>query len=484
MPAAACRLVQPRWRDSPVDFHLGVEGNAGQQRSEAMGVDSLRVAIVGAGPAGFYAADRLIKLGGCQVDLFERLPAPFGLLRYGVAPDHQNIKRAGAAFERTAALAGCRYFGNVQVGRDITVDELLSDYDQLLIATGSGGDRKLGLPGEDLLGSIAATSFVGWYNGHPDFSALTFDLESSRAVIVGMGNVALDVARVLVRDPGELATTDIASYALEALQRSRVREVVLVGRRGPAQAAFDHGELEDIAALAGVEVVVEGAVELQVTPGLSTPAKRNVELMATLPRRATSNAERRVRLRFLAAPRRLVGLGPRVGGIELERMELVTRPDGSVSARGVGETETLTTGLVIRSIGYQASPLPGLPFDENASLIPNSGGRVVSADAALERSYVVGWIKRGPVGLLGTNKQDAAETVDSMLGDRERALATRAERQPGRVARLLQERGVRTISYAEWLRLDALERELGVSRGKVREKLYSVQSMLQALDSR
>lgn len=439
------------------------------------------MAIVGSGPAGFFSAEMLLK-EGWSVDLFERLPAPFGLLRYGVAPDHQNIKRAGLAFERTAAHSNCRYFGNVDVGHTLTVEELLSDYDQVLIAVGSAADRRLNVPGEDLHGSVAATSVVGWYNGHPDFASLTFDLDCERAVIVGMGNVALDVARVLVRRPSELANTDIADYALGQLERSKIREVVLIGRRGPAQAAFDRGEMADIAALRGVEVVVEGSVSFETPPGLSVSAKRNVEYLATLPRTASGRAERVVRLRFLAKPKAIHGLGEHVAGIDVERTELFEAADGSVGARGTGDIERLATGLVVRSIGYQATPLDGLPFDERAGVIPNLAGRVGGSDARVPRCYVVGWIKRGAVGLLGSNKADARETVDQMLQDRELALTTRAARREGRAIELLTERGIRFVSFAEWTRIDALERARGAEKGKLREKFATVESLLRALE--
>jgi ferredoxin--NADP+ reductase len=446
------------------------------------GPEPLRVAIAGAGPAGFYAAEALLR-AGAAVDLFERLPAPFGLLRYGVAPDHQNIKRAGAAFERTAKHPAFRYFGNVAIGEQLSIDELASDYDQVLVAIGAATDKKLGLPGEELAGSVAATAFVGWYNGHPEFASQRFDLSSRRAVIVGMGNVAMDVARVLVKTPRALADTDIAREALEVLATSQVREVVLLGRRGPAQAAFDQGELADIEALEGVEVVIEGAVFDEPPPDLPVGAKRNLEFLAGLPREPSGSAERLVRLRFCAAPCRLLGEDGRTRALEIERTELVRRADGSVSARGTGERETLDTGLVVRSIGYQARPLEGLPFDAAASVIPSSEGRVGRAGEVMPGRYVVGWIKRGPVGLLGSNKQDAKETVDSMLADRERSLSTRSERRPGRALELLHERRVRTVSYADWLKIDEVERALGAKAGKVREKLVSVEAMLGVLDA-
>ena len=444
------------------------------------GQEPLRVAIVGAGPAGFYAADALLR-GGARVDLFEHLPAPFGLLRYGVAPDHQNIKRAGAAFERTAKHPDFRYFGNVAVGTCLSIDELRSDYDQVLVAIGAAGDKKLGIAGEDLVGSVAATAFVGWYNGHPDFAHERFDLSSPRAVIVGLGNVAMDVARILVKAPSAFADTDIAHDALDVLQTSRVREVVLLGRRGPAQAAFDQGELADIEALDGVEVVIEGAVFETPEADLPVGAKRNLEYLASLPREPSGTAERLVRVRFCAAPHRILGDEGRVRALEIEQTELSQRPDGSITARGTGRYETIDTGLVVRSIGYQARALDGLPFDAAHSVIPNFHGRVGQAGEALPGCYVVGWIKRGPVGLLGSNKQDAKETVDAMLADREHAIASRSARRPGRVLELLRERQVRVVTYTEWLEIDEVERALGAKTGKIREKLVNVDAMLAVL---
>lgn len=443
--------------------------------------EGLRVAIVGSGPAGFYAAELLLQKGA-SVDLFERLPAPFGLLRYGVAPDHQNIKRAGAAFERTARHERFRYFGNVELGRDLSVFELLADYDQVLIAIGSGHDRKLGIPGEDLHGSVAATSFVSWYNGHPDFASQTFELTSERAVVVGMGNVAMDVARILVKKPEALAGTDIAGYALSVLRTSAVREVVLLGRRGPAEAAFDQGELADIADLEGVEVVVDGDVSLDGVEQLPVGARRNVEYLATLPKQPSGQAERVVRLKFLAAPHELLGADDHVTAIEVEHTRLERRADGSVKAIGAGEYELVPTGLVIRSIGYQATPVAGLPFDHRASLIPNQLGRVGMPGEVVARCYVVGWIKRGPVGLLGTNKQDAKETVERMLEDAGEVHAAQNTRKPGSALGLLETRRARTVSYGDWLRIDEKERAAGAKAGKIREKLTSVAALLDALN--
>jgi ferredoxin--NADP+ reductase len=437
-----------------------------------------RAAIVGSGPAGFYAADFLLK-AGFAVDLYERLPAPFGLVRYGVAPDHQTIKRVTAAFDRTAKQTGFRFRGNVEVGRDIAIEELRRAYDAVVLAYGASTDRRLGVPGENLVGSHAATDFVAWYNSHPDHAHDRYDLSSERAVVVGLGNVALDVARVLVRRPEELATTDIADSALAALRGSKVREVVLLGRRGPAEAAFDQGELADIVALSGVEVVVEGDVTFDVPEGAEAAVRKNVEYLATLPRTPSPSAERRVRLRFLASPVELVGEAGRLQAIVVEDNELVAS-NGRISARGTGRKHTLATKLVVRSIGYQGLPLPGTPFDAKRGVVPNLAGRVVGADdAPVPGLYVTGWIKRGPSGLIGTNKACAKETTDQVLADVERLPAPTLE--PSAVDALLGERGVRVVGYEGWRAIDAVEAARGTEKGKVRDKLTTVADLLGAV---
>ncbi|HEY6559380.1 MAG TPA: FAD-dependent oxidoreductase [Polyangiaceae bacterium] len=443
------------------------------------------MAIVGSGPAGFYAAEWLFREKGqhVEVDLFERLPSPYGLVRFGVAPDHQRIKRVVLAFERTAAHAGFRLLGNVEVGRDVTAAELAEHYDQVLYTYGSATDRRLDVPGEDLAGSDAATAFVGWYNGHPDFRDHHFDLGTERAVVVGMGNVAMDVARVLVRRVEELATTDIPEYALEALRGSRVREVVLLGRRGPAQAAFDQAELEDIVTLDDVSLSVHDpkSVEDISTDELSPAARKNVAYLKLLAERPLQVRTRHVVLRFLASPALLSGEEGRVSAVKVERNALIRRGDGSYGARGTGEHELLSTGLVLRSIGYHGVALPGLPFSEQTGVIPNVGGRVTESTGGpvLPFVYVAGWIKRGPTGLIGTNKDDAKHTVENMLAD----VAALPREKPPRAAidALLAERGVRVVSWADFRKLDALEVEAGKARGKVREKFCSIEAMLQAL---
>lgn len=433
----------------------------------------LKVSVIGSGPAGFYAADALLR-AGASVDLFERLPVPFGLVRYGVAPDHQSIKRVQAAFEKTAQHPGFRFYGNVEVGRDVTSDELAAGYHAVVVACGSALDRRLGIPGEDLRGSYAATAFVGWYNAHPDFVDQHFELDSERAVVVGMGNVALDVARILLRDPKELASSDVSDTALRALEQSRVREVVLLGRRGPAQAAFDQGELEAIVDLPGISVVVDGEVSLLDEAELPAAARKNLAYLAQLKLRPPADTPRRLRLRFLASPLELLG-GERVRALRIEENQLVGR-GLEAKTLATGRTSELETGVVIRSVGYHGKALPGLPFDAKKGVIPNVAGRVLSADGTpLPGWYVTGWIKRGPSGLIGTNKACAKETVDQLLMDRA-ALETRPLARD--IPALLAERGVKAVSFAEYRNIDAVEKRRGEERGKPRDKLERVADML------
>ena len=456
-------------------------------------VRPLRVAIVGSGPAGFYAADALLKNKTLpvEVDMFERLIAPFGLVRSGVAPDHQKIKRAAKAFERTASDPLFRLLGNVQVGVDVSVGELLELYDQVLLSVGSSGDRKLGIPGEALNGSHAATAFVGWYNGHPSFAHEEFDLSCQRAIVVGMGNVAMDVARLLVRRTSELAETDIAAHAHRALEASRVEEVVLLGRRGPAEAAFDLGELQDIAGLEGVDVRIEAA---QLQPALdqletlSAGDRRKVEFMAELAARPPK-AGKVVRMEFLASPAELTGSGKpteltgsgnKLSQVKIERNRLVER-NGQQSAQGTGEYLELQAGLVFRSIGYAGVPLPGVPFDEKRGVIPNQEGRVVTPSGAAVRAlYVAGWIKRGPSGVIGTNKPDSAQTAQHMLADAAANLERRGASREA-IDGLLSQRGLKVTTYADWEKVDRLELERGQNAGKLREKFLSNAEMLEAL---
>lgn len=454
----------------------------------------LRVAIVGAGPAGWYTAEHLLRREELvvDVDMFERLPAPFGLVRFGVAPDHQKIKAVTAVFERVAAHPRFRFFGGVEVGQDVSVDDLRRHYHQIVYATGAQTDRRMSIPGEDLRGSHAATEFVAWYNGHPDYRACQFDLSRQRVAIVGVGNVAVDVARILCRAPEELERTDIADYALEALRESRVREVYLLGRRGPAQAAFTTPELKELAELPGADLVVrpdEVALDplsrqaLERDPDRATAKK--VELLQALASRPPAGKPRRLELRFLVSPLEIVNDGAGgVGGLRLVRNRLVATASGSLQAVPTGEEEFLEVGLVFRCVGYRGVPIPGVPFHEGWGVILNERGRVLDPDTGLPRrgEYVAGWIKRGPTGVIGTNKPDAAETVAAMLGDLAagRVLAP-PEPDPGAVLRLVQERQPQWVSWQEWRQLDRLEVSRGEAVGRPRVKFTSLKEMLAAL---
>lgn len=449
----------------------------------------VRVAVVGAGPAGFFTAEFLLRSESPSfaVDVFERLPTPFGLVRAGVAPDHQKIKAVTKTFERTAKNQRFRYFGNVEIGKDLSVAELQEHYDQIVFAVGSASDRRLGIPGEELGGCHAATAFVGWYNAHPDFRDFPFDLAAERAVVVGVGNVALDISRILLRSPDELAKTDIADHALTALRASRVREVVLLARRGPAQVAFEPRELEDIAGLTGVRVNVDAAPvedELSGSGGLDARQKRNLELMLELARAKPQSAERVLRLEFNAAPVELFGdEAGRVRAVRIERTGLVPGTDGRLRAVGTGEFHELEAGLVFRSIGYLGMPLVGAPFDQTKGVIPNLDGRVTSGagNEILPGTYAVGWIRRGPIGVIGTNKADAQAVAERMTEDVATLPAPAPEAARDAIDTLLGRRGISVTTYADWSRIDALEVDAGRATGKVREKFATVEQMMSGL---
>ncbi|HEX3594140.1 MAG TPA: FAD-dependent oxidoreductase [Polyangiaceae bacterium] len=445
----------------------------------------LRVAVVGSGPAGFYTAESLVKHKQvtAEVDLFERLPAPYGLVRYGVAPDHQKIKSVTVAYDRLCENPKLRFLGNVHVGqRDLSVEELVAHYDQVVFAVGCETDRHLGIEGEHLLGSHPATSFVAWYNGHPDFTGHAVDLDAERAIIVGVGDVAMDLTRMLLQPIEELAKTDIDDRALEAFKESRVKEVVLLARRGPAQAAFASKELEDIVEMPGIDVIIDHEhVRADIESGEEHDVltKRKLEYMATLSTRRTGDAERRMVFRFLTSPVEIVGEGGRVTGLRIERNELVKDHQGRTSARGTGRFETIPTGLVFRSVGYRGVPIDGLPFDEKQGVVPNREGRVLRNGELLPNVYVSGWIKRGPSGVIGTNKSDAAATVQKMVED---VAGLSAEPRPGgAIDALLGSRDVRVITWSDWRRIDQIERERGGKLGKVRDKLTSLSDVLSAL---
>jgi ferredoxin--NADP+ reductase len=419
------------------------------------------------------------------VDLFDRLPTPYGLVRTGVAPDHQNTKAVIKHFARTAARPGFRFFGNVTFGADVSLAEVLAHYHQVLFTTGAEADRRLGVPGEDLPGSHPATAFVGWYNGHPDYRDERFDLGVDQVAVVGNGNVAVDVARILTRSVDELARTDIAEHALEALRHSRVTEVSMLGRRGPAQAAFSNPELRELTTLAGVDLVVRPA-ELELDPVSRTfldrhssrHPRRNWDVLAAQSIKGEGPHQRKIRMRFFLAPVEILG-AHRVERLRVERTRLFEDAQGRIGARGTGVFEELPCQLVFRSIGYTGRRLAGLPFDDRNGIIPNQEGRVIEANGPLPRVYVAGWIKRGPVGVIGTNRSDAVATVRTMLADADGdPMLGSLVPNPDGVPALLAQRHVQTVSFPDWTRIDALEVASGAKRGKPREKLTSRAELL------
>jgi ferredoxin--NADP+ reductase len=453
------------------------------------GYQGLSVAIVGLGPAGAYAAGLLLSNSGIDVhvDVFEKLPTPWGLVRAGVAPDHPNIKRVTRVYEATAEHPRFRYFGNVELGRHVTREDLLARYQAVIYAVGTPGDRPLSIPGEELPGSVAATSFVGWYNGHPDHRDDLFDLDCRRAIVVGNGNVAIDVARMLMLNPEELARTDMADHALAALARSRIEEVVVVGRRGPEQAAFTNPELRDLGRMSDADVSVnpsEVAVPSQFRERNPTKtAERNLALLQQYARSSGLPHGKRIALRFLLSPTRILGDG-RVQAVELVRNRLVRSPDGSLRAQPTGAHATLATGLVLRAVGYRGRPIAGVPFDERRGTIANTDGRVIDADGRQTREYVVGWAKRGPSGVIGTNKRCALDTVRVLFQDLVAGRLATPVRGGADIETFLRSRQPRLVGYADWQTLDHLEQELGRCAGRPRVKLTTVAEMVDVVDAR
>jgi ferredoxin--NADP+ reductase len=448
----------------------------------------LRIAVVGSGPAGFYAAGALLDAeASVEVDMIERLPTPWGLVRLGVAPDHPKLKTVSRAFERIALKPGFRFFGNVEVGRDLSAGDLTRLYDAVVYAFGAQTDRRLGIPGEDLPGSWSATEFVAWYNGHPDFQELEFDLNVERAVVIGNGTVALEVARMLALTPEELAPTDTTDPAIHAIGASAIKEIVVVGRRGPAQASWTSQELKELGELAGADVVVDPA-ELELDPASKaslehdTNSQRNMEVLKGFAAREQTGKALIVRLRFLASPVAIHG-DDHVESVELVRNRLEEQGD-SLVAVPTREHETLECGLVFRSVGYRGVGLPELPFDERRGTIRNQRGRVVDADGNhVAATYCAGWIKRGPTGIIGTNKKDATETVAQLLEDLEEGrVSHREEVTADAVETFLADREVQAVMYPGWTSIDELERAAGEKLGRPRVKLRTWDELLEAAE--
>lgn len=445
------------------------------------------VAIVGSGPSGFFAAASLLKSADSpeqpdvRVDMIEMLPTPWGLVRSGVAPDHPKIKSIGAQFEKTAADPRFRFFGNITVGEHVSTAELAQRYDAVIYAVGTQSDRSLNIPGEELPGSVAALDFVGWYNAHPRFGEMAPDVSGSRAVVVGNGNVALDVARILVSDQQALARTDIADHALASLDARGVEEVLVIGRRGPLQATFTTVELRELGDMEGLEdvdVILDPADFADITDeelgAAGKTVRQNINVLRAYAQREPRGAKRRIVFRFCTSPIELRGDG-RVESIVVGRNELLRDADGRMVAKDTGDREELPAQLVVRAVGYRGVPIPGLPFDERSATIPHTHGRIDGS----RNEYVVGWIKRGPSGVIGSNKKDSADTVNTVLEDlRTAELSDVGDDRADNLAAWLAERQPELVTDEHWRTIDSYERAAGESLGRPRVKLSSVADLL------
>lgn len=449
--------------------------------------DQLRVAIVGCGPSGFFAADALLKSNvPVKVDMFDRLPTPFGLVRFGVAPDHPKIKTVTKAWEKTAQNPALSFFGNVEIGRDLKLEELRAHYDAVLFTSGAETDRKMGVPGEDLPGSHPATQFVGWYNGHPDYATNSYDLDAEAAVVIGQGNVAMDVARMLAKTVAEIEPTDTAPHAIAAFGKSKVKDVYIVGRRGPAQAKFTTPELRELCELAEADLVIQesdlvlsAADEEELKDPDNSAAAKNVELMKEHVKAhpaGSGKKPRRVHLMFRLGPTKVEEKNGKVGAIVLEKNRLEGKANNQ-KAVGTGETITVSCGLVFRSVGYKGKAIPGVPFDDKSGTIPNEQGRVTEGGKVVPGLYTAGWIKRGPSGVIGTNKACAVESVEKLLADKD-TLPRAKGRDSAAVGALLSSRGVKVVGFSGWQKIDAAEMERGKARGKAREKVSTWDDLL------
>ena len=452
----------------------------------------LRVAIVGSGPAGFYTAEHVLKheRTHAEVDMFDRLPTPYGLVRFGVAPDHPKIKSVIRVYEKTAARPEFRFFGNVEVGKEITVDELRERYHAVVFAYGTATDRQLGIPGEDLPGSHPATQFVNWYNAHPDYADHEFDLSCERVVVIGNGNVAADVARMLALTREELTETDTADHAIEAFSGSNVKEIVVLGRRGPAQAAFTNPEVRELGEMVNADIDIDaGEMELDEisrewldSDDADPTNRRNVEIFTDFSGRDPEGKPQKITLRFLRSPIEIQGDG-KVERIVVGKNELQRGEDGRIRAVDTGERETIECGLVLRSIGYKGIPIEGVPFDDGRGLIHNEVGRVHDGNGEqVPGLYAVGWIKRGPSGVIGTNKKDAQETVDELFADLEAGKVPEAELagDRGSIEALLAERKPDHVTFEGWQAIDAAEVEAGKPHGRPRVKFCRTHEMVEA----
>ena len=451
-------------------------------------MSTLKAAIVGSGPSGFYAAEALFReRKDIQIDMFDRLPTPYGLVRGGVAPDHPKIKLVTAVYDKIANSPGYSFYGNVNVGADLTLAELSSAYHVVLFASGANTDRRLAIPGEDLHGSHTATEFVGWYNGHPDYRDCTFDLSQESAVIIGQGNVAADVARILATPVEALRRTDIAEHAIEALSNSRVSDIYIVGRRGPVQAKFTPVELMELGKIPGCDAIVmpddldigdASATELE-NPK-SDDLRKNFEIFRKFAA-GKSTAKKRIHFRFLESPIRLEQ-DPVSRTLKLSLAKnVLAGPAFSQAAQPTSTVSELRCGLVFRSIGYRGAAIDGLEFDAGSGTIRNVRGRCVNGSEVIAGTYVTGWIKRGATGVIGTNRADSIETVASIKED---LAALESTPKPGgeRIQSLLRQRNIRFVHFAQWKIIDRKETYRGKLKDKPREKFTRISEMIEACD--
>ena len=447
----------------------------------------MRVAIIGSGPAGFYAAEALLRRTDTvvHVDMFDRLPTPYGLVRGGVAPDHQSIKAVIRVYEKTAARPTFRFLGNVCLGHDVTVEDLRQHYHQIVYAVGNEDDRRLGIPCEGIARCTPVAVFIGWYNGHPDYRQAKIDLSVSRVAVVGNGNTAIDAARILLHTPAELEKTDIAEHALEALRHSQVREVYILGRRGPEQASFTPPELKEFGEMEDVDPIVapEELAGCIIPETANTQQEKNLKTLQSYAARQYGGKAKKLHLRFLVSPTEVIAdADGKVAGLVLEKNRLEVQPDGTISARGTGTTEVLEVGMVLTAIGFAAKRIAGVPYDEKARVIANEDGRVVDPVSrnVIANEYVVGWARTGPQGLIGPHKAASAHVVEHMIAD---GAGLEARELPEREAidDLLCQRGVQIVSFNDWKRLDDVEVARGERRGAPRDKMVDVEAMLKVL---
>ncbi len=454
----------------------------------------LRVAIIGSGPSGFYAAESLLKNDTivAEIDMFEYLPTPFGLVRAGVAPDHQQIKSVAKIYDKIASMENFRFWGNVQFGSDLSREELLDTFDTIIYAIGAQSDRSMGVSGEDKKGSHSATEFVAWYNGHPDYKDAQFDLSQEKVAIVGMGNVALDIARVLALTPDEIAKTDIPHHVQEQLKASKVREINLIARRGPLQAAFTNTGTKEIPDLEGAvaivdpeELTLENNTAQTLTDSGDKKMVQNFQFLESISSNEIDPSKRVIRFMFRKSPQEIVG-GDSVTGITMVTNELFTDDEGRIHHTMTEDLETLDCGLVFRSVGYKVRPVDGIQYDAKRGTVANVEGRVIDADSGetVRGEYVVGWAKRGASGVIGTNKPDSIATVEKLLEDLPQWSGDELVKpQAQTIKELLDGKNIHYVPFEDWKIIEKIEHEEGKAREKPREKFVTIHEMISVIKS-